>query len=499
MAVLRKRRGATLRQINQRMAAATQYQAWLNAAIEHDRISGMQRWREKEDSSQYDSAEIRIRYDRLRELIDEGNTAELLYALNEGIHGNMGGMGKPILYNQARSGTKVLIDEYVNVIVEALHCIADAAEGEISMVEKVDFFRRASHCYGRSALMLSGGAGVIYFHHGVVQELVNQELLPHVLSGSSAGSWICAQIGSRTDEELRQGYFEDFRYDMPTHLNPFRVLAGLEEEASPLTVKEGAIDSFCSDMTFQEAYEHTGRYINVSIAPVEKHQTSRLLNAITSPNVYIRSAIDASSSIPGVVPPVTLYAKGADGRPKPYLPSRKWVDGSFAEDLPAKRLSRLFGVNHYLVSLINPLAVPFVSDPKLARRRSLTDMATNAGLNVVKDVLLRAEDYGSRLGASFISPAILFSHALLDQEYTGDINIMLSKKDFRWLNVLFDYKGDEEIADLINAGKRCTWPKVSQIRNATIIARTLDEILENLDEQEFGDMPGKARHMTTAT
>jgi TAG lipase/steryl ester hydrolase/phospholipase A2/LPA acyltransferase len=498
MAVLPQRRGATLRQLNRRMAAATDYEAWLNSAIEHDRISGMQKWRQKEDSSQYDSAEIRIRYDKLRELIDSGHTHELLYALNEGIHGNMGGMGKSLLYNQARSGTKLLIDEYVNILIEALHCIADAPDNDIPLVEKVDFFRRASHCYGRSALMLSGGAGVIYFHHGVVQELVNQDLLPHILSGSSAGSWICAQIGTHTDEELKRGYFDNFRYDVPTHLNPLLVLSGRSEEATPLTVKEGAIDSFCSDMTFQEAYEHTGRYINVSIAPVEKHQTSRLLNAITSPNVYIRSAIDASSSIPGVLPPVTLYARGADGKPKPYLPSRKWVDGSFAEDLPAKRLSRLFGVNHYLVSLINPLAVPFVSDPKLARRRSLTDVASNMGLNVVKDILLRAEEYGSRLGASFISPAILFSHALLDQEYTGDINIMLEKKDFRWMNVLFDYKGDE-IEDLINAGKRATWPKIAQIRNATIVARTLDRILEKLDEQEFGEMPGEGRHMTAAT
>ncbi|MDF1821959.1 MAG: patatin-like phospholipase family protein [Alcanivoracaceae bacterium] len=498
MAGLPFRRGSSLRELNRQLDTATDYASWMAAANAHDALSGMDRWRQKEDSSLYDSAEIRIRYNRLRELIDSGNTHELLYALNEGIHGNMGGMGRGILYSQARSGTKLLVDEYVNVIVEALNCIADAREADIPLPEKVDFFRRASHCYGRSALMLSGGAGVIYFHHGVVQTLIDEDLLPNVLSGASAGSWLCAQIGTQTDEELKSGYFETFRYDLPTHLNPFRVLAGMEEEASPQTVKEMAIDSFCQDMTFQEAFEHTGRYINVSIAPVEKHQSSRLLNAITSPNVYIRSAIDASSSIPGVVPPVTLYAKGADGRPKPYLPSRKWVDGSFAEDLPAKRLSRLFGVNHYLVSLINPLAVPFVNDPKTARRRSLGSMLSAAGINAVKDVLLAAENYGSRLGASFMSPAILLAHAVLDQKYTGDINIILPKQDFRWMNVLFDYESDEEITGLINAGKRSTWPKLAQIRNATIIARTLDQILEKLDIREFGSAAG-SRHITTAT
>lgn len=499
MATFPGKRALTIRQLNRRMAEATDYGTWLAAAGEHDERSGMARWRQKEDSSLYDSAEIRIRYDKLRDLIDSNRVHDLLYALNEGIHGNMGGMGRSILYNQARAGTKVLVDEYVNVIVESLHVIANASEADIPLAEKVDFFRRASHCYGRSALMLSGGAGVIYFHHGVVQTLVNENLLPNVLSGASAGSWLCAQIGTRTDAELRNGHFEQFRYDLPTHLNPFKVLAGMEEEASPQTVKEMAIDSFCNDMTFQEAFEHTGRYINISIAPVEKHQTSRLLNAITSPNVYVRSAIDASASIPGVVPPVTLYAKGADGKPKPYLPSRKWVDGSFAEDLPAKRLSRLFGVNHYMVSLINPLAVPFVNDPKLAKRRSLRGLLTGMGIQAIKDSLLTVEGYGSKLGASFMSPAILMAHALLDQKYTGDINIILPKKDFRWMNVLFDYKGDEEIVELINSGKRSTWPRLAQIRNATVIARTLDEILEGLDIREFGQLPGKARHMTAAT
>ena len=67
------------------------------------------------------------------------------------------------------------------------------------------------------------------------------------------------------------------------------------------------------------------------------------------------------------------------------------------------------------------------------------------------------------------------------------------------MNVLFDYTDDGEIQDLIHAGKRATWPRIAQIRNATVIARTLDGILENLDALEFGDTPRKARHMTAAT
>ncbi len=498
MAVMAKRgKAQTLRQLEAAMRRAQDYAQWQQAAAQHDRLSGREDWKRRDETSLYDSADIRQRCDHLRNLLQERNHDELLYALNEGIHGNMSGIGQPILYSQAQTGTKYLIDDYVNAIVDALHFIARVDDSRIPLAEKIDFFRRASHCFGRSALMLSGGAGLIYFHHGVVQTLVDEDLLPNVISGASAGSWMSAQLAMYTNEELRAGYFDRFRYDMPVHLNPWKVLAGLEPEVSPVTVKESALDSIGNHMTFQEAYEHTGRYINVSIAPVEKHQNSRLMNAITSPNVYIRSAIEASGSIPGVLPAVRLYAKGSDGKPKPYLPSRRWVDGSFAQDLPAKRLARLFGVNHYIVSLINPLAVPFVDDPKTRFRKGVGDTVAGLLVNASKDVLSAAENYFSRFGASFVSPAILLAHAVLDQEYTGDINIILEKKDFLWRHILFSFPDDREIQNLILAGKRSTWPRIAMIRNATIIGRALDSILGELDQRELGGHGaiGK-RHLT---
>lgn len=483
--------------IRDRLARARTWAQWRTAAADFDALVGNDRWRAQEESSLYDSAELRLRHDRLRELIADGNAHELLYVLNEGIHGNLCGMGRSVLYNRALSGTKLLIDGYVNAVVEALRVIE--AAGDIPFAEKVDFFRRASHCYGRSALMLSGGAGLIYFHHGVAQALIDADLLPNVLSGASAGSWMCAQIGTRTASELRDGYFEKFRYPLPYHLNAFRVLAGLEDDVNPLTIKHLAMDSFANDMTFQEAYEHTGRYINISIASADRHHASRLMNAITSPNVYVRSAIDASSSVPGVVPPVTLHAKGADGKPKPYLPSQKWVDGSFAQDLPARRLSRLFGVNHFIVSLINPLALPFVRDIKATPRKRLIDRLQPLARTLVRDGIELLEQYGSRIGPSSVGPALLMAHALVDQDYVGDINIILRGGDYRLMNVLFTYEGEPEMRALIEAGKRAAWPRLAQIRNASLIARTLDDILARLDAGEVGLAAGSFPRLTAAT
>lgn len=487
MAINKAFKGSKLKAIESQLAAAEDYINWALLAQKHDSVSGKDKWKAVDGSSLYDSTEIRIRYDSLRRLLDDRDCQGLLYTLNEGIHGNMGGMGRSLLYSQAKYGTKQLIDDYVSKVVESLHFLADVSDSLIPFEEKLDFFRRASHCFGRSALMLSGGAGLIYFHHGLVQTLIDENLLPNVMSGASAGSWVCAQLGTQTDEELRQGYFYNYQYDLPRGPSPWPVLMGLNKEHTPQSIKEQAMDGFCSNMTFQEAYEHTGRYISISIAPAEKHQTSRLMNAITSPNVYIRSAIDASSSIPGVAPPVSLYAKGMDGKPKPYLASRKWVDGSFADDLPAKRLARLFGTNHYIVSLINPLAIPFVTDPKLKRTKGVRGLLSHVLMDAIKDGLISMEHLSPNYGGSFISPATLLAHAVLDQEYTGDINIILGKSDFLWRNALFEYKDDQEIENLIMAGRRSTWPRISMIRNATAIGRALDQILAELDQKELAE------------
>ena len=222
------------------------------------------------------------------------------------------------------------------------------------------------------------------------------------------------------------------------------------------------------------------------------------MNAITSPNVYIRSAIDASSSIPGLFPPVTLYAKGSDGRPKPYLSSRKWVDGSTSQDLPAKRLARLFGVNHYLVSMINPLAAPFVNDPKLRHSKGIASVASELGVKLMKDFLHIAESYSSRFGIDIFSPAFLMTHAVLDQKYTGDINMILNMQDFHLRQILHFFQ-EGEIEQLVLAGKRSVWPRISMIRNTSLIGRVLDEILEEIDQRELQRAGETNRRMVGAT
>ena len=67
---------------------------------------------------------IRARLDQLRAFRAEQDDRGLLFSLNEGIHGNLGGMGRSILYEKTRFGTKQLIVDYVDEIAAALEHLA---------------------------------------------------------------------------------------------------------------------------------------------------------------------------------------------------------------------------------------------------------------------------------------------------------------------------------------------------------------------------------------
>jgi len=186
----------TLSRLERLLRRAENYDDWFSVAQEHDIHSGAASWRAEPASKFYDYQNIQARLDELRSLRAEKDDVGLLFALNEGIHGNQGGMGKAELYEKSSIGTKQLISDYVDEIVDALnHIHTSDACAAISKQDKVDFFHRAHLCFGRSALMLSGAGSLGHFHHGVVRTLFTHDLLPKVISGSSAGSIFAAILG----------------------------------------------------------------------------------------------------------------------------------------------------------------------------------------------------------------------------------------------------------------------------------------------------------------
>ncbi len=491
-------------QADKQLAAAETYAEWAEAAQMHDQISGKEDWKTEEESSLYDNQIIRARLDGLRKCRANGDDKGLLFTLNEGIHGNLGGMGNASLHTVAKSGTKQLINEYIDEIVDALQYLGQLDHTEISFEEKLDFFHRASHCFGRTALMLSGGAALGNFHLGVIKTLVEEDLMPRVISGASAGSVFAAMVGTNKRDKLKD--FFDVENLLTTSQQEANVIKRLWDHGYRKIDRDSVVEiinSFVADLTFEEAYELTHQHINITVSPAEPHQKPRLLNAITSPNILVRSAVLASAAVPGIFPPVTLMAKDKEGVVKPYLPLRKWVDGSFSDDLPAKRLARLYGVNHYIVSLTNPFVLPWATDP--AHDGNLLNLASHALKMGMREYATFLGNLNRRFMRGFprIESTLSLYYSVLSQSYTGDINIIYQfyLKDPRRLLTLLT---PEEMMEMIRHGERATWPKVGAIRSCTRIGRILDDLLETYEDRElsmaltgmkYGSLKGK-RSMT---
>lgn len=465
-----------LSDIDRALHAAGDYDTWKAAAIRHDELSGMRQWRTRNRTNLYDYRAIQERLEHFRRVKRERDYGALLYSLNEGVHGNIDGIGHPKLYQKAKFGTKRLIEEYVDDICDSLELLASLGPVEVDKRAVGDLLNRARVSFGGPALMLSGGGILGNFHMGVVKTLWEQELLPDVISGASAGAIVAAIVGTHTREELLHRF--DNRHLMRAACREADWLERVGR-GSPRMQQEDLrefIDELIPDLTFHEARERTGRKINIPVSPAELHQKPRLLNAVTAPHVLIRPAVLASAAVPGLFPPVGLAARDERGRTRPYLKRRKWVDGSVSEDLPARRLARLYGVNHFIVSQTNPLVLPFLESPLLAGR--VGRLLYSAAVNITRESLRMTRDltnpYAHRWPRAAMYASTFYSVAL--QDYRGDINIL---PDYRYVSPrrLLAVPREREIVVLERAGERSTWPQVEAIRITTKISRTLDRLL----------------------
>ena len=457
----------------------------------YDAQQGFDRWRAKDQTGLYDYLSVTRRLSKLRALKQAGNHKGLMHALNEGIHGNMDGIGNAKLYAKTKVGTKHLVEEYIQEVSSALEYLADNPTPMIAPQDKIDFLQRATHCFGRTGLLLSGAGTLLFFHFGVIKALAEQNLLPRIISGSSGGAFVAAYVGTRSREQ----FLRDL--NIAALSQPKRESEEIKwyEKIVGKTISsldtETKLTELIPDMTFQEAYDLSGIQINISISPTERHQKPRLLSATTSPTALIREAVMASTAVPGVFPPVALAARDEQGNRVDYLNGRLWVDGSLTGDLPLKRMARLYGVNHTIVSQTNPLVLPFVDADK--DPSNLIGLARQSGLSLVKNASLAASRvwrrplsltrWGRTMVNSFIS--------LTSQSYTGDITIlprerMSAYNPLRWLSE----KSQEQINALIEDGERSTWPVLERIRYQTMISRELDRIIMEHDQDVMHKRPG---------
>jgi TAG lipase/steryl ester hydrolase/phospholipase A2/LPA acyltransferase len=498
---------------------ATSHDEWIAAATELDALEGHDAWKHQNESQEYDAALVLARLQELDDARTSCNVRRMLFLVRTTLCRDLGGMGGLRLYKHSHIGTKKLVERYIDSVEKTLEALVDvsAKQGDQCLIEParlVQQLKCTRQSFGRSALLMSGGGTFGMNHIGVVKCLWDAHLLPRIISGASAGSIVCAVLGSKTDEEIPDvmhqfchGPLDVFEKSgesegLLSKLVRMFKTGGLFDIAHLRRVMRGLL----GDMTFMEAYNRTRRILNIPVSTSSHFELPRLLNYITAPHVIIWSAVCTSCSVPLVYKKASLLAKDLKtGMEVPWDPNpdATWIDGSVDNDLPMTRLAEMFDVNHFIVSQVNPHVVPFlVKEEEMIAAKALQSVAFSAGpswmgsmMSLVKgEALFRLQvlvDQG-------VVPSVVTKlRSVLSQRYSGDINIFpqISLVDFP--RVLTN-PTPEYMEGCMLTGQRATWPRLSRIQNHVAIELALDATIQKLRARlVFDALPGALRLNTS--
>ncbi|TFK91801.1 patatin-domain-containing protein [Polyporus arcularius HHB13444] len=468
--------------LRKRLRNARTYQEWKDAALALDEYMHFDDWKLIDEDMYYDWKLVRKVRRSLKTFRERNDARGVLGVLETCIRTNFAGVESARLYSETYYGTKILIESYIDEVENALQYIRETPE--ISNEEKKRFFKSANTNLGTSALCLSGGASFGYYHFGVVKALLDEGLLPRVISGTSAGGLVAALICTRTDAELKELLVPELANRITACEDPFKVwfkrfwTTGARFDSATWARK--ACFFTRGSMTFREAYMRTGRILNVSVIPAERHSPTKLLNYITAPDTVIWSALLASAAVPGILNPVALMQKTKDGNIVPWNWGTKFKDGSLRVDIPVQALNLYFNVTHPIVSQVNPHVHLFFFAPQGSAGKPV---AHSKGKGWRGNFLLSAAEQWLKLELTKnfklirdldLLPQLLgqdWSSVFL-QRFEGSVTIWPRTRLMDWLHILSD-PDPAELERMMRIGQLVTWPKLHMIENRSRLEKQI--------------------------
>jgi predicted acylesterase/phospholipase RssA len=479
------------------LRAQVNYEDWVKAAQNLDSHLGNDKWKADDEGSYYDWKMLRrilrdIR--RLRKAAEEeekqgdkpGPRAidELRATLEVCIKTNFAGIENPRLYSETYYGTKNLLQTYTDEIADAVKFVF--ASEQLTAADKRTLAKHMSANFGRTALCLSGGATFAYYHFGIAKGLLDADLLPTIITGTSGGALVAGLVATRTNDELKQLLVPALAARITACEDGISIWlkrywrTGARFDAVSWAKK---CAWFChGSLTFAEAYERTGRILNVSCVPSDPHSPTILANYLTAPDCVVWSAVLASAAVPGILNPVVLMRKNRDGKLEPYSFGHKWKDGSLRTDIPLKSLNLHFNVNFSIVSQVNPhVSLWFFSSrgtvgrPVTHRRgrgwrggflgsaiEQFIKLDLNKWLKVARHLELLPRPLGQDWSQVFL------------QRFSGTITIWPKTRTMDFYYILSD-PTMTRLAAMIRSGQLAAWPKLKFLSNRLVIEKVIAE------------------------
>lgn len=494
--------GSRQHSLRREMKKAPSYAEWAKLAKELDEVVGNEKWKTEKQSPCFDHELIEQKTELFNHLMQTNDAEGLMWHLRKGLLRRQGGVGHADLFSRSHVGTKYVVEEYIDQVCKSLRFVLytplvpyspaelrgeDSTE-EMILKRKLRFFLEMRHSLGRSALLLSGGITLGMYHLGVVKALHTNGLLPRVISGSSAGSIVAAVVGSVTDEEMPNIFVEGY-----LNLNFFEKKEAESKQGFmsssfarrtkrfftqgtllDINVLKHTLQANLGDITFLEAYQRTGRIVNISVTPASKNEYPTLLNYLTAPHVLMWSACLASCAIPFVFESVALMAKDKSGNIVTYYPEGlTWQDGSLELDLPMVKLAEMFNVNHFIVSQVNPHVIPF----------STIGWELNPLTKLIHFTKAELKHYAQNVAAVGLPGPISSVLSIFTQKYEGDITIKPLSLQLKSFQGLLSNPTSARVAAAIREGELETWKHLSIIKNHCDIEFTINECIGTIKSQ----------------
>jgi hypothetical protein len=241
----------------------------------------------------------------------------------------------------------------------------------------------------------------------------------------------------------------------------------------------------CGDMTFEEAYQKTGRIFCIALAATTKKTPPVLINYISAPNVTIASAVVASAAVPGFVTPQQLQIKDPDGTIRSAGPET-YFDGSIRHDIPTAGLSEMLNCQFFVACQCNPHIVPFFFDPKggvgRPSRWSSGDQETSwrgGFLLAALEMYLKNDMKAKHVFLRDLDAAVSFTGTMMTQSFEGSTTIV-PRVLFRDFFTLFSDPSLDSLYHYNQIGSVAAYQHAAMIRLHYRIADALDECIEKL-------------------
>eukprot|EP01064_Diplonema_japonicum_P036249 TRINITY_DN8089_c5_g1_i1.p1 TRINITY_DN8089_c5_g1~~TRINITY_DN8089_c5_g1_i1.p1 ORF type:complete len:626 (+),score=96.57 TRINITY_DN8089_c5_g1_i1:61-1878(+) len=512
----RRSRTGGLGELHKQRRKATTYAAYRETCKAIDKQENREAWKGKGESPHYDCEVIKAAVRKLIQARASCDARKVMESMS--LSRNYGGIMNLDLYTKTWDGTKTVIEKYVEEVTASIEWLSDAdLTGPLS-AERVAFLQKAKAEFGNTSLLMSGGAMLGLYHIGVVKALLKNQLLPKVISGTSAGAVIGCYVCTRTDEELT------------TDLNDTKELHRRFSDKGPfwggkvMQMKNAYFNGFAYEfdnfhdkilwftngLTFREAHEKTGRVLNITCTPSKtkvKGHPSLMLNYITAPDVPIAHAVIASSCVPFLMEPAPIMerVRGPDGSYRTdsegkYIMrafmeqvdddicSVRMRDGTFETDLPIDHMGHAFNSQFNIVSQVNPHVFPFFFNNTGEAGKPLRSWHAKGGwrggfvLSLAELWLKEDMRKNLRILASLRLMWDVFGvdwSNLWLQESMGDITITppMYISDF-WnisVNLSSDVSGKAELDRKIETAERLTWKALPMISKRMDIQKKIDD------------------------